>query len=147
MYDFSKCLKKKITNWDNHTEGISIQKDNMMKMESNDHHLKLAWVIALLNQSSSSINPTIYTSSIIIDTMFPAQEACSDDSANNILGIWFGIPSKISDINGLYKELPTMKCCVYTIYQLSMIVLSLVINMKSSITCYLSEFHGHFGLI
>ena len=60
---------------------------------------------------------------MILDTMFPDREACSADSANTIFERRFGIPCKISDKNGLYKELPTMKCCVYTLYQLAIVIL------------------------
>ena len=64
--------------------------------------------------------------------MFPASEACSADSANTIFGRRFGIPWKISHKNGLYEELPTMKCCVYTIYQSEMIIIILIIKLTLS---------------
>ena len=56
-----------------------------MQKENKSHHTKLAQVIALINTSALSINHTTSTSSMIIDTMFPAYKSCSDDSENTIL--------------------------------------------------------------
>ena len=85
--------------------------------------VKLAQVIALINPYTLYINHTTSTSSMIIDSTFPAREACSADSVNTIFGRQFGIPCKIIDKNGLYEELPMMKCCVYTLYQLEVIII------------------------
>ena len=72
MYDFNKCFKKQSTNRENHTEGISLHKDDLMQIENKSHQPKLAQVIALINPSDSFINPTTSTSSLILDPMFPA---------------------------------------------------------------------------
>ena len=56
-----------------------------MKMENESRNPKIARVVSLINPSSLSINNTTSTSSMILDPMFPACEACSDDSANNFL--------------------------------------------------------------
>ena len=118
-----------------------------MRNENKSCQTKLARVIALTNPSASSINTTTSTSSNILDPVFPTHKACSDDSANTIFGRRFVITCKISDKNGLYKELPTMKCCVYTLYQLEMIIMSLMLNLASSATYHHSEFCGYFYLI
>ena len=118
-----------------------------MRNENKSCQTKLARVIALTNPSASSINTTTSTSSNILDPVFPTHKACSDDSANTIFGRRFVITCKISDKNGLYKDVPMMKCCVYTLYQLEIIMMSLVLNLKSSMTCYPSAFHRYFYLI
>ena len=97
MYDFNKCFKKQSTKWEKHTEGISIQKEYLVQINNDSHQPKIAQVIALINTSASSINPTISTSSLIIDPIFLDREACSADSANTIFGRRFGIPFKTSD--------------------------------------------------
>ena len=94
-----------------------------MQKENVIYHQKQAQVIAIINPSDSSINPTRYTSSMILDPMFLYCEACSSGSANTIFGRWFVIPWKISDKNGLYKELQTIKWCAYTLYQLLLTIL------------------------
>ena len=100
-------------------------------MGENSHQPKLAGVVALINPYASSINSIISTFSFILDPMFSNREACSADIANTIFGIWFDIPCKISDKNGLYEELATMQCCVYFLYQLAMINLSLILKLTS----------------
>ena len=97
MCDFNKYLKKKSTNWENPTEGISIHKEDLIQIKNESHQPKLAQVIALINTSDTSINTTPSISSLILDPMFPPHEACSDDSANTIFGRQFGITYKISD--------------------------------------------------
>ena len=86
MYDFNKCLKYKSTNWGNHTQGISLQKEDMMQMGNNNCQPKLARVITLTNPPPLFINPTTYTSSMFCDPMFPARKAYSADSANTVFG-------------------------------------------------------------
>ena len=103
MYNFNKCLKNKITNWENHTEGLILHKEDLMQNENERHKPKLARVVTLINPSASYINPATYTSSMIVDTMFPDRKPCSADSANTILGRRIFIPCKISDKYGLYK--------------------------------------------
>ena len=66
--------------------------------------------------------------------MFPDRKSCSADSSNTIIGRRIGIPCKISDRNGLYEELLTMKFYVYTLYQLEMIILSFMPRPTSSTT-------------
>ena len=78
--------------------------------------------MALTNIYYSFINTTTSTSSMIIDPMFLAHETCSVDSSNTIFVRQFGIPCKINDKNSLYKEFPTMKCFVYTLYHPAMII-------------------------
>ena len=109
MYDSNKCFKNQTTNWENHNEGISLQKEDLIQNDNASHQTKLAQVLTLFNVSALSNNPTTYTSSIILGTMFPSRKACSDDIINTIFGRKYGIYCKISDTNGLYKELPTMK--------------------------------------
>ena len=57
-----------------------------MQINNDSHQPKIAQVIALINTSASSINPTISTSSLIIDPMFPAHEVCSADSTKTMFG-------------------------------------------------------------
>ena len=85
-----------------------------MQIERKNNQPKISHVTALINQSSLSINTTTSTPSMVLDPMLPAQESCSDDISNTIIGRRFLIPYRISDKNGLYKELIMMKCCVYT---------------------------------
>ena len=68
-----------------------------MKMEDKSHQPKVAWVIALINPSEISINPTTSTSSKIIDPMFLACDTCSADSKYTIFWRQFDITYKISD--------------------------------------------------
>ena len=77
---------------------------------------------------------------MIMDTMFPDRKPCSADSANTIIGRRIGIPCKISDKYGLYEELSTIKCYVFTIYQLEMIILSFMPRLTSSTTYSLHHF-------
>ena len=63
----------------------------MIQMDNESHHPKLAQFIALIDTSALSINPATSTSSMILDILFPAREACPADSANNIFGRLFGI--------------------------------------------------------
>ena len=98
MYDLNKCLKNKSTNWENHAEIISLYKEALMQINGDNHHPKLARVIALINQSSSSIGPSTCTSSMFLDTMFPAHETYSADSTNAIFGGNFGTSCQISYI-------------------------------------------------
>ena len=105
-----------------------------MQRESNNYQLKIARIIALIKQSSLSTNTTTSTSSMIIDSIFPYREAYSADITNTIFGRLFGIPFKISDKNVLYKDLPTIKCYVYTLYQLAITILSFLIKMTYLIT-------------
>ena len=105
-------------------------------MENHSHYQKPARVMALINRYNLSINPNTSTSRKILNPMFPTREACQSDSTNTISGKRFGITSNISDTNCVYKELPTMKFCVYTLYQLAMIILSFVLNTTSLKTYY-----------
>ena len=116
MYDFNKCLKKKITNWENHTEGISLHKEDMIQIKNDSHQPKLARVIAIINPSTPSINPTTYTSSLILDPIFQLMKHVQIIVQTLFLedGLVFLVKSVIK--NGLYKELPMMKCCVYILY-------------------------------
>ena len=84
---------------------------------------------------------------MIIDPMFPDRKVCSADSANTILEDDLVFLAKLVIKNGLYKDVPTMKCCVYTLYQLEIIMMSLVLNLKSSMNCYPSSFHRYVDLI
>ena len=34
MYDFNKYFKKQSTNWENHTEGISLHREDMTKIKN-----------------------------------------------------------------------------------------------------------------
>ena len=86
-----------------------------MQIGKDSHQPKLVQVVALINPSTSSINSTTYTSIMILDPMFPSREACSDDSVNTILGEDLVLLAKSVIKNGLYEELPAVKCCVYTI--------------------------------
>ena len=97
MYNFNKCLKNQSTNWENHAGGISLQKEDMMKIKNKIHQPKLARVVVLINPSGSSINPTTSTFSLILDPIFPDHEAYSDGIVNTIFGRRFGIPCQISD--------------------------------------------------
>ena len=147
MYNFNKYLKNQSNNWGNHNEGFSLQKEYMMQTNNDNNLPKLLRVITPIYPFALSINPTTYTSILILDPMFPDHKACSTDGKNTIFGRRFGIPWKISDKNGLYEELPMMKFCVYTIYQLEMIILSLILKLTSLKTYHHSEFHGNFGMI
>ena len=42
MYDFNKCFKKKKYNWGNHTEGISLPKEDLTQTENKNHQPKLS---------------------------------------------------------------------------------------------------------
>ena len=74
-----------------------MHKEDWMQTENNNHQSKLARFIAPINPSSLFIDPTKYTSIMILDPMFIDREACLADSANTIFGRRFGIPRKISD--------------------------------------------------
>ena len=76
MYDFNKCFKKQITNWEKHTEGIILHKEGLMQIDNYSNQPKLAQVMALINPSALSINTTTYTPSMLIDPMFIALKAC-----------------------------------------------------------------------
>ena len=102
-----------------------------MQIENESHQPKLPRVIARIKPSDSSINPTTYTSIIILDPMFPDFKACSDDSAKTFLEEDLVLLAKLVIKNSLYKELPTIKYCVYTIYQSAMIIIPLMIKLKS----------------
>ena len=51
MYDFNKCFKKQITNWEKHTEGIILHKEDLVQINNDIHQPKLARVIPLINTS------------------------------------------------------------------------------------------------
>ena len=84
-------FKNQITKWENPTSGISLHKEDLMQTENESHQQKIARVIALINPSASSINTTIYTSSMILDPMITAREACSADIENTIFRRLFGV--------------------------------------------------------
>ena len=118
-----------------------------MQMENKSNHPKLAWFIALINTSDLSINTTTYIYSTILDPKFPAWKTCSADSENTIFERRFVIPFKNINQNGLYKELTTMKFCVYNLQQLEIIIKSLMLKMAYLTTYYPSAFHGNFDPI
>ena len=102
-----------------------------MQIDNDSNQPKLAQVMALINPSALSINTITSTYSLDIDPMFPARKSYSDDSVNTIIGRQFGIPCKIIEKKCLCEELKAMKWCVYTLYQLEMIILSLIIKLTS----------------
>ena len=65
------------------------------KNESNQP--KLVQVIVLINTYTYYTNTTISKSSLILDPMFLACKACSDDSVYTFFGRLFDITCKISD--------------------------------------------------
>ena len=125
------CLKNKIINWENQTEGISINKEDMIQNENESHQPKLSQVIALINPSTLSINLTTSTYSMTLDPMFPARKTCSADSANTILGDDYLFLAKSVIKCFLYEDLSMMKYYMYTLYQLEIIILSLMLKLTS----------------
>ena len=147
MYNCNKCFKNKSANYKKPNSRDQYARGGYDAKGERESSEKIRRAIAVINPSYFFITPTTYTYSMIIDPMFPARETCLADSANTILEDDLVFLAKSVIKNGLYKDVPMMKCCIYTLYQLEIIMMSLVLNLKSSMTCYPSAFHRYFYLI
>ena len=80
-----QLFKNPSSNWQNHTEGISLQKEGLMQSQNENNQPKIAQFIALINQYSFSVNIITSTYSMILDPMSPYCKACSADIVKFIL--------------------------------------------------------------
>ena len=99
-------------------------------MENDKHRPKLVCVIALGNPSSWFNNPSTYTSSMIIDPLFPDRKACSADSTNTIF---------VRQFLFLAKSVKTMVS--KKSYQWWSVVYILYTNYQWKLCHYLSSWH------